>query len=151
MEGIETGFPEGDPSFRVRSIRLNINNYFFRFPRKGLIVLELELVLVLGAISQVASAATRGHQRQILTTPTPTIEFEDEDEFEDDFLDLVAWGEDVRGSVSQLRNPAHPGPPGRGSFPGAEVPAYFQSASPRREHRWRGSRLDFLKAILLSA
>src|SRR6201987_4723794 len=51
MEGIETGFPEGDPSFRVRSTRLNINNYFFRFPRKGLIVLELELVLVLEAIT----------------------------------------------------------------------------------------------------
>jgi hypothetical protein len=27
---IETGFPEGDLSFRVRSTRLNIDNYFFK-------------------------------------------------------------------------------------------------------------------------
>src|ERR1700757_4080861 len=38
---IETGFPQGDLSSSVRSTRLNIDNYFFRFPRKGLIVLEL--------------------------------------------------------------------------------------------------------------
>ena len=43
-----------------------------------------QLELVLGVISQAASAATRVHQRQILTTPTPAIEFED------DFLYLVA-------------------------------------------------------------
>ena len=51
-----------------------------------LIVLELELVLELGAISQAASAATRVHRRQILTSQTSAIEFEDEDEFEDDFF-----------------------------------------------------------------
>jgi hypothetical protein len=28
---IETGFPEGDLSFRVRSTRLNIDNYFSSF------------------------------------------------------------------------------------------------------------------------
>src|ERR1700757_2763386 len=38
---IETAFPEGDLSFSVRSTRFNIDNNFFRFPRKGLIVLEL--------------------------------------------------------------------------------------------------------------
>src|SRR6201993_5265938 len=37
---IETGFPEGDLSFSVRSTRLNIDNYFFRFPRKGLMMLS---------------------------------------------------------------------------------------------------------------
>jgi hypothetical protein len=34
---IETGFPEGDLSFRVRSTRSNIDNYFFKVFTKRLI------------------------------------------------------------------------------------------------------------------
>ena len=34
---IETGFPEGDLSFRVRSTRLNIDHYFFKVFTKHLI------------------------------------------------------------------------------------------------------------------
>jgi hypothetical protein len=48
-------------------------------PCTQLIVLEL----VLGTISQAASAATRVHQRQILNNPIPAIEVED------DFLSSV--------------------------------------------------------------
>jgi hypothetical protein len=66
-----------------------------------LLVLELELVLVLGAAhpSQAAPAVTRVHQKAILTTPTPAIEFEDEDEFEDEFLYLVPQ---VRGTTRTM-------------------------------------------------
>ena len=34
---IETGFPEGDLSFSVRSTRLNIDNYFFKVFTKRVI------------------------------------------------------------------------------------------------------------------
>jgi hypothetical protein len=57
-------------------------------PAGNLIVLEL----VLGAISQAASAATRVHKRQILSASTPAIEFEDEDEFEDDLKNRLLNG-----------------------------------------------------------
>src|SRR6201987_2394568 len=120
---------------RVASPGRPVLRWGHKFSRQ---LIVLELFLVLGTISQAASAATRVHQRQILTTPTPTIEFEDEDEFEDDFWIWFLLGRGCPRLGQPIEKPISPGPPGRGSFAGAEaeVPAYFSSASPRREHRW---------------
>src|ERR1700741_2601065 len=88
---IETGFPEGDLSFRVRSTRLNIHNYFFKVFTKRLIVLELELVL--GAITSClcgGAYSPKPNSDQGQTLGQIEFEDEDEDEFEDEFLDLVA-------------------------------------------------------------
>ena len=53
------------------------------------VVLELEFVLVLGAVLPAAFAVTRVHQKANTDqSQTPAIEFEDE--FEDDFLYLVS-------------------------------------------------------------